>query len=617
MINNVKINNTHLERKAYVYVRQSTQTQILLHQESTQLQYNLRQRAIELGWANTKIEIIDEDQGRSGRSAQHRTGFQRLVSEVSIGQVGIVLMLEASRLARNNSDWYHLMEICSISKVLISDSNTVYDPRDPNDRLLLGIKGTLSEAELFTLRTRLYEGRWNKAKKGKLFFSLPTGYVRDSDGNWDLDPDLQVRERLSYLFQTFYNYGVARRVVYHLRDQGLDLPTRVTSKENYGLLQWKKATFSDVMRILSNPAYAGAYVYGRWTYLSEKRSAKTGKASAKLLSQEQWAVCIHDHHPSYISWEQYMKNKQKLQQNFNREHSPGVAREGAALLQGIVYCGFCGRKMSVQNRAAREKRSPSYMCALAYQDGEHSICQSTTSYSVDAAIVEAFLEAISPLQIEVSIKVLEQLEQNVANERRQWQLQLEQARYEVRIAQRQYDAVDPDNRLVASQLEKRWNEKLERLANLEQAYTKAQEQSNWNITQEQRLAISKLSKDLPAIWKAETTTNRERKELLRYAIEKVHLDGKTEPGQIQIQIHWRSQTITKLKVKRVAPADRSLKTPKAAVELLHQLAQHHTYAEIAEKLNAEGWSTAFGRPFSAMHVGYLCRRDRLGHKKHK
>ena len=461
-----KIQNTHCERIAFVYVRQSTPLQVIENRESTERQYHLRDRAIELGWPPSRVEVIDEDQGRSGSSAAHRSGFQRLASEVGLGKVGIVFMLEASRLARNNSDWYRLIEICGVSGTLIADESAVYNPREPNDRLLLGVKGTISEAELFTLRTRLYEGRWNKARKGMLHFPLPVGYMQTADGGWSLDPDTQVRERLDYVFDSFRRQGVVRAVVRDLREQGLELPTRVTAKEGYGSLVWKGPSLSAVIRILHNPAYAGAYVYGRWEYSSERRSAKTGKASAHARSVAQWPVNITEHHPAYLSWEEFVKNQERLRQNWSHEGNRGAPREGSALLQGIVHCGVCGRKMSVQNRAAKDKRSPSYICGRGYQDGDAKICQSMTSRPVDAAVVEAFLTAVSPISLQVATRVLDQVEQDLIVQRRQRDLQLEQSRYEARLAQRQYDAVDPANRLVAAELERRWNEKLERVAQL-------------------------------------------------------------------------------------------------------------------------------------------------------
>jgi DNA invertase Pin-like site-specific DNA recombinase len=610
-----KIQSTHQERIAFVYVRQSTPLQVIENRESTERQYRLRDRAIELGWPPSQVEVIDEDQGRSGSTAAHRTGFQRLATEVSLGKVGIVLMLEASRLARNNSDWYRLMEICGVSGTLIADEGGVYNPREPNDRLLLGVKGTISEAELFTLRTRLYEGRWNKARKGLLHFPLPVGYVQGADGSWTLDPDTQVRERLDYLFDCFRRHGVVRAVVRELKEQGLELPTRVTAQERYGSLVWKAPTLSTVIRILHNPAYAGAYVYGRSEYSNERRSPKTGKASAHVRSVEQWPVKITAHHAAYIRWEEFVRNQERLRQNWSHDGNRGVPREGRALLQGIVYCGVCGRKMSVQNRAAKENRSPSYICGRGYQDGDEKICQSMTSPPVDAAVVAAFLGAVSPISLRVAMQVLDQVEQDLIAQRRQRELQLEQARYEARLAQRQYDAVDPANRLVAGELERRWNEKLERVAQLERVYAQAERDAEWSLTEEERAGIAELSQDLPAIWSAETTTAQERKQLMRMAIESVQLDGIRQAGQIEIQIHWRSGTVTDHIVNRSAPGEGSLKTPEEAVLQIHEMARQNSYDEIAAHLNRTGLRTAFGRCYTSQHVGYICRRDGLTKSK--
>lgn len=606
-----KIQPTHWDRLACVYVRQSTPLQVIENRESTERQYQLQARAIALGWAPTRVEIIDEDQGRSGSTAVHRTGFQRLVSEVGLGHVGIVLMLEASRLARNNSDWYRLIEICGISATLIGDESAVYNPRDPNDRLLLGVKGTISEAELFTLRTRLYEGRWNKARKGRLVFPLPTGYVYGPDGEWAFDPDAQVRERLGYVFELFRREGVARRVVRDLKVDSLELPARVMATEGYGTVVWKTPTLSTVIRILQNPAYAGASVYGRMEYSGERRSMKTGKQLAHRRPVTQWPVRITAHHPGYLSWEEFVSNQTRLRQNWNREGSRGVAREGTALLQGLVVCGRCGRTMGVQHHSAHERRSSVYVCQQGYTNGALHVCQSMTSRAVDAAVVQAFLEAVSPESLLVAMRVLDQIERDLAGHRRQRELQLEQARYDARLAQRQYDRVDPDNRLVASELERRWNEKLERVAQLEQAHAKADAEAQWDLTADERAAISALSQDLPAIWAAPTTTNQDRKQLLRHAIEGVQLDGVRHVGQIEVQIRWRSGVVTRLRVERYRRGADSLKTPAEAVNQIHELVSTSTYAEIAAQLNATGWRTAHGRVFTSQHVGYICRRDGL------
>lgn len=606
-----KVQATHCDRCAYVYVRQSTPIQVLENRESTERQYQLRERAIALGWPPSRVEIIDEDQGRTGSVSVHRTGFQRLVSEVGLGRVGIVLMLEASRLARNNSDWYRLIEICGLSATLIADEGAVYNPRDPNDRLLLGVKGTISEAELFTLRTRLYEGRWNKARKGRLTFALPTGYVRGPAGEWALDPDVQVRERLEYVFELFRREGVARRVVRVLKTEGLDLPARVMARDGYGTLVWKTPTLSTVIRILQNPAYAGAYVFGRWDYSGDRRSVKNGKTLPRLRPMAQWPVHIDAHHPAYLPWEEFVSHQARLRQNSYTDGHRGVAREGIALLQGLVCCGICGRKMGVQHHTLKERRSATYMCQQGYSDGDAHICQSMASRAVDVAVAQAFLEAVSPTSVPVALRVLDHIEQEMAGQRRQRELQLEQARYDARLAQRQYERVDPDNRLVAGELERRWNEKLERVAQLEQAHAKAEAEAQWELTSEERAAISTLSQDLPAIWAAPTTTNQDRKELLRRAIESVQLDGRNHAEQIEVQIRWRSGVVSRVMVKRYRRGADSLRTPADAVDRIHELARTSTYAQVAAQLNAEGWRPAFGRSFTSQTVGYICRRDGL------
>jgi len=607
-MSSTKIQRRHRERLAYVYVRQSTPGQVEHHQESTERQYRLRERALALGWPASAVEVIDEDQGRSGRSATHRPGFRRLVSQVGLGQVGLVLMLEASRLARNNSDWHALLEISALRGTLIADEDAVYDPRDPNDRLLLGVKGTLSEAEVFTLRTRLYAGRWHKARKGLLHFPLPVGYCAGAAGAWELDPDAQVRARLGYVFAAFRRLGVARAVLRDLRLQHLDLPTHVTAREGHGALIWKAATLSAVIRLLTNPAYAGAYVYGRADYDSGDRSAKTGKARAHRRQRAEWAVCVQDHHPGYLPWEEYVQNQERLRDNWPHAGRPGAAREGRALLQGIVWCGVCGRKMATQHHADEEHHAAAYLCDRGYGEGDAHICQSMTAPPVDTAVSAAFLEAASPLGLAVALQVLERIEQDLASQRQQQELQLEQARYEARLAQRAYDAVDPEHRLVVAELARRWNDKLARVAQLERSHAEANQRAQWTITADEQATITRFSQDLPTIWHAATTTPQDRKHLLRSAIEAVFLDGVSQPGQIVIQVHWRSGTITTTQVARRARGEWSLHTAAGALALIAELAPAHTYAEIAREVATAGWRTAFGREFTSHHIGYLCRR---------
>lgn len=603
-----KIRAEHLARRACVYVRQSTHFQVAHHRESTERQYNLRRRAIDLGWAPTAVEVIDEDQGQSAASADHRTGFQRLATEITLGHVGIVLMLEASRLARSCSDWHRLIEISSVTRTLIADEAGVYDPREPNDRLLLGVKGTLSEAELFTLRTRLHEGRWNKARKGQLGRSIPTGYVVTSDGMWVKDPDQHVQERVGYVFELFRTLGVARRVVCTLRQEGLDLPARVWGGPRNGLLDWKKPTLSAIIRFLRNPTYAGTYVYGQRDYDSAQRSSKTGKAKPRFRKTEQWPVRLLEHHEGYLSWGEFLENDRRLRQNWFRSMTRGAPREGSALLQGIAWCGHCGAKMSVNTHAVRERRRPTYLCTRDYSEaGASRTCQSMSAGPIDDVVVAAFLEAVAPAQLEVALKVIEQIEQEKDALKRQWDKQLKQARYEAQLAQRQYDTVDPDNRLVAQTLEKRWNEKLEALQKLERTFAEAEKQSRFTISPEEQRRVRALAKDLPSLWNAPTTTDRDRKQLLRYAISEVQLDGVRVPGKIEVRVTWRSGAVTVYMVDRLPVGSWAPKTAMTVVDGIRALAPRLSAAEIAERLDREGLRSAQGRRLREHHILYIAR----------
>lgn len=604
-----KIRPEHLKRRACVYVRQSTPFQVVHHRESTERQYNLRERATALGWPADAIEVIDEDQGRSAASAEHRMGFQRLVSEVGLGRVGVILMLEVSRLARSCSDWHHLVEICSVSRTLIADEAGVYDPREPNDRLLLGVKGTLSEAELFTLRTRLYEGRWNKARRGELGRSIPTGYVAQLDGTWVKDPDAQVRDRLSHVFTLFRRLGVARRVVLALREENLHLPVRVWGGPRANQLDWKEASGAAVVRILRNPAYAGTYAYGQWAYEANRRSAKTGKAAVRAQRVEEWPVCLVGHHEGYISWDEYLANDRRLRSNWFRTRTPGAPREGCALLQGIVWCGRCGARMTVHTYAAREGRRPAYMCARDYQVGTaERTCQNMSSKPVDDAVVTLFLETMTPAQLEIAIKAVDQLRDTKHALKAQREHQIEQARYEALLAQRQYDAVDPDNRLVVAELERRWNQKLEALDELERTFAQDDKRAHFSIDPDEEQAVRALAEDLPSIWNASTTTNQERKQLLRYAISEVQLDGMRTPGEIELRVTWRSGAVTVRNVRRPPVGSWAPRTAGIVIERIRELAPHHNAAEIVEQLNREGLRSAHGKVLKKHHVLYIARR---------
>ena len=523
-------------------------------------------------------------------------------------------MLEASRLARNNSDWYRLIEICGVSGTLIADESAVYNPREPNDRLLLGVKGTISEAELFTLRTRLYEGRWNKARKGLLHFPLPVGYVLTADGGWSLDPDTQVRERLEYVFDSFRRYGVVRAVLRDLKEQGLEMPTRLTAKEGYGSLIWKAPTLGAVIRILHNPAYAGAYVYGRSEYSNERRSPKTGKASPHARSVEQWPVKITAHHPAYVRWEEFVKNQEQLRQNWSHGGNQGVPREGRALLQGIVYCGVCGRKMSVQDRAAKENRSPAYICERGYQDGDEKICQSMTSRPVDAAVVEVFLGAVSPISLRVATQVLDQVEQDLIAQRRQRELQLEQARYEAGwLSGSTMPSTLPTVWLRG--VERRWERKAGACGTTGAGICSGRRggpvEPYGRRAKGHCRIVPRFAGNLECGHDDKPGTEAFITHGDRIRTTGWNPTGRTDRNPDSLAFWYGNQS----QREAGCTGRRSLKTSQEAVSRIHEMAPRSGYKEIAARLNRVGLRSAFGRRFTNQRVGYICRRDGLGKSK--
>ena len=612
-----KVTKEHINRKAVVYIRQSSSQQIRNNIESGERQYGLVDRAAGLGWPASSIKVIDEDQGRTGTIAVHRSGFKKLLPDIGTGQVGIVLALEASRLARSSADWHRLVEICGITQTLLADETAVYDPRDPNDRLLLGIKGTISEAELFTLRCRLHEGRWNKAYRGELTRSLPIGYIYDDNNKIIKDPDRQVRSRLNYLFRQFAQLQVARRVLQLFREQELKIPTKVWGGIRHGQIVWKTATFSAIIRILHNPTYAGAYVYGQFEYDSYDRSPKTGKAKPRLRPMEKWPVCQQNCFPKYISWEQFQENQRVLKSNWYRNESPGAPRKGVALLQGIVFCGRCGLKMSIQHYATKEKRSPAYACYQAYINEGKAGCQCMSARVVDQAVTELFFEAVTPAKVDIAIKALEQLEYDQAAVEKEWQLQIQQAEYEVQLARKRYEAVDPENRLVAVELETEWEAALTELRKLTQSCQDFQQKHRGKLIKNDHELIKTLSGDLKKVWCANTTTMEERKALLRFLVKRVHLDGITKQGEIYIDVEWHTGAHTSTTIDRPAIGIWAPRTPQTVVERIQELLGTFTHQQIAEILNKEGFKSAKKKSFDNQTVGYIIRSRGWGKKYDK
>jgi DNA invertase Pin-like site-specific DNA recombinase len=598
-----KVRPDHLDRLAFIYVRQSSLAQVLHNTASTARQYDLVQRALDLGWPRERIVVIDQDQGQSGASAAGRDGFQSLVSEVGLGRAGAVLCLEASRLARSCSDWYRLIEICALADTLVVDEEGVYDPGQYNDRLLLGFKGTMSEAELHWLRNRLLGGKLEKAHKGQLRFRLPTGLIYDPTNQVILDPDEQVQDAVRLIFDLFDDSGSALAVVKHFTDHQLPFPTRHWGGIRDGELTWRPLSHGRVLAILHNPAYAGAYVYGRTKTRTRilPGEAPRIKGRTRQVKREDWPIVLQNAHPGYITWEQFLRNQQRLDDNrtFHPEERRGAAREGAALLQGIALCGLCGRRMSVRY----QNGIPCYVCAQFHTHFAGKTCQHMRGDGIDAAVACTFLEAMQPAHLEVSIAALEHIEARAQQIDHQWQLRLERAHYEAELAQRRFLAVEPENRLVARSLERDWNEKLVEIERLEREYAALPKLTTYLASPEERQRILDLAQDLPAVWYSSTTTHTERKQLVRFLIKDVTLTKRETI--IQIGIRWQTEALTLLDTPRPKRVYDAARTDLAVVKRVRELAPTHTDRQIAELLNRDNFTPGKGGTFSDGKVQWI------------
>jgi len=596
-----KVTTEHRARLAYVYVRQSSLSQVIRHGESTDLQYRLVERAVQLGWPRERVKVIDEDLGKSGASAEHRAGFQSLIAEIGLARVGLVLSLDASRLARNNGDWYQLLELCSHFGTLIADGESLYDPRLYHDRLLLGLSGMMSEAELHNLKMRLHAGEWHKAERGELRLALPVGLARLRDGQVVFNPDEEVQSRLHLVFAKFKELGGARAVVRYLRWENLLLPSRPLRGSTPQEIVWQPARTSAVLAILQNPAYAGTYVYGRQT--TEPSRRKPGRPHSGIVKRpiDKWPIVIHNRYPAYITWEAFLANQAQLQANQNRyqEGKPGVPRKGQALLQGIALCGRCGSRMRLRY-SGPQGNFPVYECQYEKaEQGGGSRCQEVRALGVDAEIERILLQALEPDKVALALAALQQLEQEYAVLRRQWQLRLERARYEAERARRQYTTVEPENRLVARTLEREWEEKLRAVERVEQEYQTWSQQHRLELTAEDRADILALGENLPALWQAPTTTPADRKQIVRLLIKEVILDQRRERGKVWFQINWQTgATSEHWLIRRVRSYEQYAHVESLQQRLAELSAEAKTDHEMAAILNEEGFRTARGFPFS-------------------
>lgn len=574
------ITPTHLARKAIIYIRQSTPQQVLTNQESTRLQYALKQRVLNLGWQLDDIETIDTDLGLRGASAAQRKGFQELVAKVTLGQVGLILSFDVTRLSRNCSDWYPLLDVCGYRHCLIADPNNIYDPATLDGRMLLGLKGQLSELELHTIRARMTAGLLNKAQRGELALYLPVGLVRNNLGQVVKNPNQEVQQRLELVFDTFLHLKTAGKVVRHFNEQSLPIPRR----DRFGDVNWKRATVAAILDILKNPAYAGAFVYGR----TRTTRDGNGKARQRRLPIEQWRIRVNDKYPPYVSWETYKKIQAMIQDNYaayNRNKSRGIPRPGAALLHGLIYCGKCGHKMLVQYKGGNQ-----YLCNALRQQYQVPVCQRMPADPIDAQVVAAFFQALSPMELNVyerALTIEQETEEKIDQAHQQ---QLERLRYQAALAERQFNQVDPDNRLVAAELEKRWEAALRELQQAEETYAQQQQKRTEPIIlpPELREAFTAIGQQLPRIWQQDVLTREQRKALLRCLIDKVVIH-RAVPERVQTRIVWRGGDTTAFEVPVTVGSFADLSHAAEMEQIILDLSREgKTDEEIADHLTALG-----------------------------
>ncbi|MHB1128417.1 MAG: recombinase family protein [Bacillota bacterium] len=599
-----KIQPQHLSRLAVVYIRQSTLAQVRFHSESTERQYALRDKALRLGWSAEQIQVIDEDLGLSGAQKSNRHGFQRLVSQVSLGQVGAIFGLEVSRLARSSADWLRLLELCSLFETVIVDEDGIYDLGDFNDRLVLGLKGTMSEAELHFLRGRLLGGKKNKAQKGELRFPLPVGFCYDDLGHTVIDPDQEVQAAVGNVFSAFKATGSAYGVVQSFAQNGFRFPKRAYGGAWAGKLIWGTLTHGRVLSILSNPSYAGAYVFGR--FKSRKKISSDGVLGYQTvrLPQDQWEVLISDHHSGYISWAQYEENLKQLQLNRTNAELSGPAREGAALFQGLILCGRCGLRMTVRY-TGNGGISPRYECRRQIKDGKMVTCSSIKCETVDQAMVGKIMEALQPAQLELALKALDEVQKQADEIEMNWRLKIERAQYEAERAERQFNLVDPENRLVARTLETRWNDKLAALKCITDdldLYRKTRSSLPSPAAQQEILA---LAGNIPSLWQAKSTANKDKKRLIRLLVEDITVTSFPQQPEATIGIRWRSGCCETIGITKDLPVSLKRKHTQDTVKLVKNLSKDMTDSQIVQYLNDNGFRTSEGLLFTVSGVRWI------------
>ncbi len=593
-----RVTPEHLSRAAWVYVRQSTPGQVRQHQESRGRQYALRDRARQLGWRN--VEVVDEDLGRSGGGTE-RPGYDRLLAAVCRGDVGAVLSLEASRLARNGREWHTLIDYCGLVGCLLADETSVYDPRLPDDRLLLGMKGTMSEMELSTLRFRSVEALRRKARRGELFLTVAVGYVRVDRDGIGMDPDQRVREAVALVFRKFAELGSIRQVHLWLRHEGIELPAVVRDQSRHRVV-WKLPVYNTVHHMLTNPVYAGAYAFGRTGSRTYLENGRKRVVRGFRRERDEWEVLIRDHHDGYITWAEYERNQKAIAENANRHGAAvrGSVRKGEALLAGLLRCGHCGRNLHV-GYSGTQSNVVRYQCQGGHVNHGTERCISFGGLRVDKAVSEVVLCVLRPLGIDAALQAIEERQRASRAVLRQAELALESARFEAKRAHRQYDVVDPDNRLVAGELERRWNERLAVVRQREEAVTALRaSRKHEALSPEQRQEYLALGADLERAWNDERATPESRKRIVRALL--VEVVANVEGERIRLRLHWQGGDHTELTVRKNRTGHHRWTADAETGDVVRELARLMPDRWIASQLNRVGLRTGRDNPWTETRV---------------
>jgi DNA invertase Pin-like site-specific DNA recombinase len=583
-----KLQPWHRQRTAVVYVRQSTPQQVAEHQESTARQYALVDRAVALGWPSEHIVIIDDDLGISGQTAEGRLGFQRLLAEVALDHVGLILGLEMSRLARSCKDWHNLLELCGRFRTLLGDADALYDPTDYNDRLLLGLTGIMSEAELHILKERMYQGKLNKARRGELSQLPPIGYIQTPSGETIIDPDEQVQTVVRLIFDQFDHQGTLHGLLRYLVHHQIRIPVRSHAGANKGQLEWRRPNRETLQNLLHHPTYAGAYRWGHRPIDPRRKQPGRPATGKQVRRPEECLVLIRDLRPAFITWERFQANQERLAANRARYESAGAPREGAALLGGLVFCGRCGRRMLI--RYAGHTNRHWYGCTRGSADYAEPLCQSLSGPLLDQWVAGQILLAVEPAALEASLAAVAEVERERAELHRHWQLRRERARYEAERAARQYHACEPENRLVGRELERRWEEALKQQRQLDEEFERWQRSAPAQLTAEDRAAIRTLAADLPAVWQAETTTAADRQRIARLLLERIVVTVDKLSEHVDVGLYWAGGLVRSHMLRRpVRRYQDQADYPRLVARLREWGGVRHSAAEIAERLNAEGF----------------------------